>query len=76
MNALCNIHNCTEPRCQESEFWCKKHYVQFRAAGMADVNATPPGIEARGGWNARGHEGGSGTAARSKIKPFGKSNGD
>lgn len=38
----CNIHDCTEPRCPESEFWCKRHYIRFRAAGMADLNASAP----------------------------------
>ncbi len=40
--AKCSINNCREPRCRESKFWCKQHYILFRAAGMAHLNATPP----------------------------------
>lgn len=51
VNEICNINDCGQPRCAESEFWCRKHYILFRAAGMADQpddghSERPPGAQA------------------------------
>lgn len=44
----CSIRDCTEPKCPESKFWCRKHYLEFRVAGMARENATLPNYARNG----------------------------
>jgi hypothetical protein len=70
----CNV--CGEPLCPESAFWCARHYIKFRVAGNAALNATPDGLRAHGGRRAaRPEQPPEPTPQRDlirrKLRPFG-----